>query len=820
MISSVLQDLRFAARSFLARPGFAAVVVLTFALGIGATTTIYSAVRGVLLERLPYSDPECLVVVWNETANQGQKRPASSPGDFTDYRDRASSFEDLAALYGRGASLTGDGEPEHVRLARASQNLLPLLGVRPLLGRGFMAQEDVPRGPKVVLLGHALWQRRYGGDVGIVGRAIQLNGEGHTVVGVLPAEFRLLLPDEAAVAESPDLLVPLQIDTRAWERNYFLLTVIGRLKGDASVAAAQAEMDGIAAALRREHAVHDSMGTRVRVVPLGEDVVKAVRPALVALSGAVAFVLLIACCNVSNLLLARACSRSREMAVRAALGARRARLLRQALTETVLLGTLGGAAGVLLAAAGVRLLVALKPANVPRLDEIAVDKGVLVVALATSVGSALLAGLIPAFASARVDLLATLKRGGGAAGTTPALRRLQGWLVVAQVALSLALLVSAGLLARSVLAVRAVNPEFHADGVLTFKLTLPPARYPKPGRITDFIGALESRLASLPGVESAGAINFLPLSGEGFQTAYAYDEATERNWESVAADRRNVTPGYFRTMGIRLLAGRLFDERDAAGKPFVAVVDENLARRAWPGGSAVGRRIQVEFRPDPSRPVDERRWAEVIGVVAHVRTHSLRSGAGEQVYYSFAQQPTAVAALAVRASAVTPDLFKAVAREVHALDRDLPVHAARPMSDYVADAEARLSFALALLGVFSLVALALACVGVYGVLSYAVSERTREIAVRVALGARPRDIARLVLRRAGALVAAGLLAGTVATLFLARALTGLLFGVGVHDPVAFALAPLLLSAAAFAASLLPARRAAKVDPSVSLRRAE
>lgn len=813
---TLLQDLRFGARLLAARPAFAVAAVVTLALGIGATTAAYSVVRAVLFAPLPYRDPGRLMMVWNESRAQGRRAPSISPGDFLDLGERAASFEGFAAIYSRTTSLTGDGEPEQINVGRVSHDFLPLLGIHPAEGRGFLSQEDVFNGPKVVVLGHGLWVRRFGSDRGVVGRVIHLNGVGHTVVGVLPADFRLLLPAEVPFAATPDVLVPLQLSAADWGRNYFLLTVIGRLKPGATVETAQAEVNAVAAALRAEHQVHDSMGTHLDIRPLHDDVVKGVSPALLVLSWAVGFVLLIACANTAGLLLARATGREKEIGIRSALGASPGRILRQVLTESLLLGLLGGAAGLALAALGVKAVAALGPAQMPRLDEVEIDASGLALTAGVSLLTALLFGLAPAAAAAGarpLDALNGVRAGGRARGA-----RLLDAIVVAEVALSLTLLVGAGLLARSFAALHSVHPGFDADGVYTFKVFLPAARYPKAGQVTEFFRQLEARIAALPGVESAGVINFLPLSGEGFETAYAYDAETELNWESKSADRRNVTPGYFRAMGVRLLAGRLFDGRDAADKPFVVVVDENLARTAWPGENPLGKRIKVEYRTVGGRAGDERKWAEVVGVVEHVRARALTEGAGAQVYYHYEQQPVNVAAVAVRAPSAGEGLEGLIKTQVRALDPDLPLYAARPMRDYVTDATAQTRFVMLVLGAFGAAALVLAAVGIYGVLSQAVSERARELGIRAALGARPRDILRLVLVKGMALTLLGIGAGVAGSLALTRLVAGLLFGVSALDPVTFTLVPLVLAAASLTACLIPARRAARLDPLSILRR--
>jgi putative ABC transport system permease protein len=707
-------------------------------------------------------------------------------------------------------NLTGSGDPERVDLAPVTANFFPLLGVEPALGRNFTADEERVNGPRVAIIGHGLWQRRYGGDSSLVGRTIAVDGVEHAVVGILPAGFRLLLPAEAFMVTDAEVWTPLQFDYgQAPPRNFTGFTVFGRLAPGYSWAQAQAEMDLVAAQLRSEHPVHAASNLRIRVVPLHQDVVKHARPALVLLMGAVGLVLLIACANVANLLLSRAATREGELALRSALGAGRGVLLRELLAESGVLAAAGGLLGIGLTFWSMALLRSVPPANLPRIGDIQVDGTVLAFALAVSLATVLVFGLLPALRAAAVDPQAALHsvRGGGGR----ARRRVRETLIVAEVALAVVLLVGAGLLMRSFLALQEIRPGFDAADVLTFQLSLPPSRYPDDGAQIAFHRQLEERLSTLPGVETVGQISKLPLTGSGTLQPFAFNEETARNWESVTADERILSEGFLDAVDGRLVAGRGFTRHDAAGAPPVVIVDESLARVAFPGESAVGKRLQV--RPTGS----EEPFVEIVGVVEHLRLTDLTRATLPQIYWPIGQGPPAVVAYAVESSTEPSALSAAVRRAVAELDPDLPVSRLMPMSDYVAEGTAQRRFSLMLMGALGGIALLLAAVGVFGVIAYSVGQRTREFGIRLALGEDPRRTRWSVVAGGMRVAGPGIVLGLLVALAGSRWISGLLYGIAPADPVTFGGIALLLAMVALSACYIPARRATRVDPALALR---
>jgi len=810
-MGSFLQDLAYAWRTLRRTPAFTLVAIATLGLGIGATTTIFTVVNGVLLRPLPYRDPGRIANVWVDFGVGAQSLPAMSPGDFRDYQARATSFDMVAAgsgpqVIGATGALTGDGgPPERVDVSPITANFLPLLGVDPIYGRHFTAEEEAIGGPRVVILGYGLWQRRYGGDPSIVGRSIKLDGLDQTVVGILPKTFRLWLPSEAFLITDSQIWKPLQFDyARQPPRNFTLFTVFARLKPGVTFAQAQAEMDGLARQLRREHAVHESADMRVRVVPLQDDVVKHARPAIVALFAAVGFVLLIACANVAHLLLARATAREREMAVRAALGASKRRLLRQLATESLALAAGGCAVGLLVARAGTQTLAILRPANLPRLDAIQIDAAALLFAAGATMVTALLFGLVPALRAAAIDLNSTLRMTGSG---TAAQVRLRSLLMIAEMALALVLLIGAGLTIRSFAALQQVHPGFDPDGVLTFRIATPPAKYPTAEQRRALLRQMDERIRAIPGVTEVGLISQLPLTGSGALSPYAYNDATARNWESETSDGRNVSPAFFRAMGTRLLAGRFFDEHDFGTQNII--VDETLAERAWPGQNAVGRQLQVQ--PNGS----DNRFATVVGVVEHIRAHDLSRAVRPQLYRPMG--PGGRLAVVVRTDGSASGLAADVTRVMKGIDPDLPLDHVAPMPALVQDALAQPRLTLLVMSLFGGAALLLSAVGIYGVFSYAVSQRTREIGIRMALGQDPGSIRNQVLVEGARMTAISTGIGVAAALVLTRSLSRLLFGVKAADPLTFAAMAAVLMAAALAGCYVPARRATRVNPIAALK---
>jgi putative ABC transport system permease protein len=824
-MTALLQDLRHGARRLARSPGFTAVAALTLALGIGANSAIFSVVDAVLLRPLPYGDPERLVLVWDRMERSAIERAPVSAPDLADFRQFAQGFTGFAATNNVGeVALTGDGPPEQIKVANVTGNFFDVLGVAPRLGRGFEPADDVPippgafQGPPAelpptaMLLTDGLWRRRFGGDPGVVGKAVWLNGQPMTVIGVLPPGYELLMPPDAGMPTDVDAYSPLRIDLASGPRDNQWLRVIARLAPGTTLAEAQAEMDAIAARHREEHVFHSNMGIGVEVRSMHGDVVHHVRPALVALLGAVGFVLLIACANVANLLLARSAVRRREMAVRAALGAGRGRLFRQVLSEGVLLAVPGALLGLGLAWVGVRLLLALRPPGLPRLDEVGLDPRVLAFTLAAAVAAALLATLAPALsASLERPGSALAERGGdGMGGATGGRLRLRGALVVAEVALSLVLLIGAGLMLRSFLELSRVRPGFDPEGALTYKLSLPFPDYPTPEARTGFFRRMEERVAAAPGVEAVGSVFPMPLGGRFWTGPYGRAEEPEERWSEQEADFRVVTPGYFDAMGIRLLAGRALAADDLDQRRAVAVVDASLASRLWPEGGAVGERVGIDLFGEKVR-------LEVVGTVEPVRHAGITEPPRETIYLPLHFMPWAPMTVAVRTAADPETLAGPVRAGVRALDPGLAVYAVRPLAAYVREALAATRFTLVLAAVFAGLALALAAIGLAGVLAYAVRRRRHEIGVRVALGARPGDVVRLVVGRGLLLVGLGIVLGLAAALAVSRSLSGLLYGVTATDPATYAALAGLLAAVAVAASWVPAQRAARIDPVTALR---
>src|SRR5215213_2113113 len=805
-LADLLHDLRYAARLQRKNPGFTIVAVIALALGIGANTAIFSVVNTILLRPLAYKDPERLVMVWEDATRHGYPRDTPAAANFVDWRDQNQVFEGMAAIDDTSFNLTGAGDPERLEGRRVSANLFPLLGVDPQIGRVFTAAEDQPGAQRVVLLSYALWQRRFGGDPNIVGRALTLNGESHVVVGVMPARFQLPSSDDQA-------WVPIaftQQETGNRGRHY--LQVLARLKPGVSLTQAQSEMSTIAARLQQQYPQFNTeLGATVQ--PLQEHLVGDIKPALLILLGAVGLVLLIACANVANLLLARAAVRQKEIAVRVALGARRWRLIRQFLTESVLLSTLGGLVGLAIAYGGLVLLKAFIPENISQAREISIDVKVLGFTFLVSVATGLIFGLAPAIQAARLNQIETLKAGGRDAATGGGGKRLRGLLVMAEVAISLVLLIGAGLLINSFLRLRNVDPGFRAGNLLTMKIVLPESKYGEVERRSAFYTELIQRVQSLAGVRSAAVTTNLPLYRQGNSIGIGIEgqPAPPPGQERIVVTRI-VSPGYFDTMGIPLLRGLQLTEQDTDTTPNVVVISEAMARRYWPGEEVIGKRIATgRIR----KPED---WIQVVGVVKDVRQFELTAEPKPQMYLTYKQAAFFDARDLVVKTDVDPASAAATVRKaVWEIDKDHPVSNIHTMEEILADSIARQRFSMLLLAIFAAVALVLAGVGIYGVMSYSVAQRTHEIGIRMALGAQTGAVLKLAVGYGLKLVIAGLVIGLIAAFALTRVMSTLLFGVTATDPTTFTLISLLLIAVAALASYIPARRATKVNPIIALR---
>jgi putative ABC transport system permease protein len=795
-------DLRYALRALLRAPGFTLAVVVTLALGIGANSAVFSVVHSVLLRPLPYSEPGRLVNVYGRYPDFG--RTSTSLPDFQDLRAGTRSFEQMAARHASGFVLTGEGEPERVIADRITANFLPTLGVRPALGRGFLPEEEQVGGDdRVVVLSHGYWQRRFGGDTQIIGRRLTLGGASYTVVGVTPPSFRY--------GRDVDLWAPVRADTTLPRRAEFL-DIVARLKPGVTVEQADAD---VAAVIRRlaEQYPATNANLRSEVIGLQDDLVGGVRPALFAFMGAVTLVLLIACANVANLLLARAAVRDREVAVRVALGAGRGRLIRQLLTESLVLALLGGVAGFALATWGVAAIRATDIQVLPRQSEIGMNGTIVAFSLMLSLATGLLFGLVPALRLSRRPLHAPL-RDGSRGSTGGALARMRSGLVLAEVAVALVLLVGAGLLIRSFDKLTSVDLGFEPAGVLTYGITFPSAKFRDAQQLPALYDALLARARGIPGVRSAAMSEDLPMSGASYVSFSIAGRPPRQATTGAAPEDLQpfaVSPEYFSTLGIPLRHGRLFETGDGPDALRVAVVNEEMARRFFDGRDPIGSRVTFGNPADTAA-----RWWTIVGVVGNVAQEGVTAKPYAQMYRPIFQVPTRGVLISLRTDR-DPLLLASAAREaVRAVDRDLLVSDIQPLDARVAGSIARPRLSVLLLSGFSAIALLLAAIGIYGVMAYTVAQRTREIGVRMALGADPSNVQRLVVRQGMQPALIGIAVGLVGALAASRLIASLLYGVSTLDPVTFVLVPLFLAAIALLATYLPARRATRVPPTVAL----
>jgi putative ABC transport system permease protein len=798
----MFNDLRYALRQLIKSPGFAAVTILTLALGIGACTAIFSVVNAVLLRPLDYPDPARLVII-RETNLPDFPEFSVSPPNYLDWEKQTKSYEHLAAYSGSRINLTGDGEPQQLVGIKATAHYFDVYGIKPALGRTFLPEEDAPGKNHVVVLSYPFWQRVFGGAADVLGRPVQLNGEPYTVIGVAPLGF--------GIASKIDAWMPMAFkpdETANDARGGHYLSVVGRLRPGVTVAQAEAELKVLAAQLATQYP-DSNKGWGIFLMPLQDYSVRDVRTVLYTLLGAVGCVLLIACANIANLLLARATARHREISIRAALGASRARLVRQLLTESVLLALCGGLAGILLARWGLDALLALAPANLPRVTDIHLNAGVLVFSLALSVITGLIFGIAPAWLAARADVNEALKQGSRGSTEGGARGRLRSALVVIEVTLALMLLGGAGLLARSFMQLAHVDPGFTPENATVLRLSLPQKKYALPEQQTAFANSLLERVKNLPGVQAAGLTHSMPLVSDyvlGFniegRPALAPSDLPNTNYYAV-------TPDYFRAMGIRLVRGRVFTAQDDAKAPRVAIINETMARQHFPNEDPIGKRINITNGPDT--------WREIIGIVGDIKQYGVDKATSSQSYEPFAQVPFSSLNVVIRTSGPPAALLGAIRPTVYAVDKDQPIGTIRPLEEIMADSIARQRFAMTLLTVFSLVALVIAAVGIYGVMAYSVVQRTGEFGIRMALGAQQRDVLRLVLTQGGKLIGLGLIIGLAATLAASRAMGSMLFNTSAQDPLTLGTITLLLGAVALIACLLPANRATKVNPIEALR---
>jgi len=804
------RDVRFAARTLVKSPGFTLVAVATLALGIGANTAIFSVINAILLRPLPYPQAERLVFLteWSEQVPE----MSFSVANLKDVRDQNTVFESVVGYNGQNFILSGAGaagsagEAERVNGRQVTSGLFVTLGKQPILGRSFGAEEEKPGAAGVALLGEGFWERRFGRDPGIVGRTLVLSGETFTVIGVMPKTMH-------GSWRNTEIFTPLlrledRIGGENNRGNHPGIYVIGRMKPGTSLEKARAEVKTIAAQLAERYP-NSNAKQSMTAEPLHEAVVGDLRPALMLLVGAVAFVLLIACANVANLLLARAANRQREIAVRLALGARRGRVLRQLLTESVMLSLLGAVAGVLVGYLGLEALLASLPGNVPRADEVRIDVVVLAVTAALAVVTGLAFGIVPAWRALSTRLHEPLKEAGrGSVG--PGQHRVRNALVIAEVSMALVLLVGAGLMLRSFYRVLHADAGFRPEGLVIANVALPQTGYSEPAKRTALFERALAELKTQPGVKAAAAT--LPLLG-GWQSSFNVEGKPEPPpGQRPSADIARVSPGYFAVMGIRVLEGRVFEERDREGAPRVCIVDETLARTHWPAQSPLGKRVKFGRHDNADEP-----WMEVVGQVAHVKNYGVDEESRVELYLPFLQSTGSGFTLVARTDNASGVVASGMRAAMRSANPDIPLYAIRSLDELVAERSAERRLAAQLIGVFATVALVLAAVGIYGVMSYAVAQRTQEIGIRMALGAGQENILQMVLKNGAALALAGVAIGLLAAFLLARLISSQLFQTSAADPPTFSIVPLLLLAVALLASYLPARRAARVDPMTALR---
>ena len=805
----MMQDVRYAVRGLIARPSFAITAILTLAIGIGATTTIFSVVDAIVLRPLPLREPDRLAVVWETNPRLPLPVMVASPPNLEDWRARTRSFASLGAFQLRSFTVAGATEAEQLDGARVSPELLSLIGVAPRFGRIFTRDEGAEGAAAVVVISSSVWQHRFDGRPDVIGQSLVVDDQPHTIVGVMPAGFHFppaITLRGLGPSVPRDIWVPLR--NLSPQRGAHNLTVIGRLRDGATFGGAQRDLAAIAADLEREHP-DTNREWSVKVVPLAEQIVGDLRPALLAFAGAVAFVLLLACANVANLLLVRGVTRRKEIAIRTALGATRGDLVRQLLAEAAVLGLAGATLGAVVAFWAVRMVKVSAPATMPRLDEVAIDARVLAFALAAGLVSSLLFGLAPLLQTARARVAEWLHERGGGAGT-PAARRVQNALVIAEVSLALVLLVGAGLLIESFVHLRAVDPGFRRDDVLTAKVMLPATRYAAREKQVAFVEDVEGKISALPGVRRVGVTNAAPVADSREGTSFTIEgappwpagEEPHMNWNSVS-------PGYFETLGIRVLRGRAFGERDRLDAPPVIVINEVLANRYFAGQDPIGRRMRAGFNSGTVR--------EIVGVVAAERHAGIASEPHNGAYVPMYQFPRGGQMTLLVRTASPAATATSVRRAVHEIDPSLAVFQVEPMSQVLSESVAAPRFSTVLLATFAIVALLLAAIGLYGVIAHAVSQRTREIGIRMALGASRPAVLRMVVGRGMWLASIGIVAGLAVALVVVRLFAALLFGVSATNLATYALSGVVLLAVGALSSYVPARRAIRVDPVVALR---
>lgn len=809
-MGALWQDVKYGARMLVKSPGTTLIAIIALALGIGANTAIFSVVNALLLSALPFKDPDRIVMVWEQNFTRDRQQNVISPANFLDWQDQSSSFEEMAVYYDFNTNLTGDRDPEEVTAQRATPSFFSILGVEPIKGRLFTAEDAQIQGERFMVISYGLWQRRFGGDPDVIGKKVSINQIPGTVIGVLPADFKWFIKKGSLTGKPPEFWEPLNLTADLRVRRGRFASAIARVKPGVTVEEAQAEMSTIGSSLEQQYKDFNT-GWGVQLVPLREQYVGDIRTALFVLLGAVGLVLLIACANVANLQLARATTRQKEIAIRTALGAGRLRVIRQLLTESILLSAIGGICGLLIALWGVDLLITLSPDNLPGLAQVSVNRPVLGFTLVVSFLTGIIFGMAPALEAGKLNPNESLKEMGRGTTASTRSRHLRKVFVVAQVALTLVLLVSAGLLIKSFLKLQAVSPGFDVNNILTMRVTLPGAKYREPAQRVAFFRQAVERFETLPGVESVGAISFLPFSGPGAATSFTIvGIPAPAPGDEPVTDVRVTDRNFFTTMNIPIIRGRTFTDQEATQERGVVVISEELARRYFPGEDPIGKKIIVEMK-DTNAPT------EIIGVVGDIKHQKLEDEVRSMVYWPHPELPYTSLTLVARTKGDPVGLAAAMQGEIRSIDKDQPVADVRTMEQWLVKTIAQARFNTILLGVFAAVALVLAAVGIYGVMAYTVTQQTHEIGIRMAFGAQPAHVLRMVVLQGGILVFIGVAVGLAVSFAATQLLSSLLFGVSPFDPVMFVSIPLVLLLVAMLACVIPALRAVRVDPMVALR---